>query len=74
MSSQERYRPGRPETRVVKINLAVEDAVRCMFSYGLPRKKRKGTSSTSDEPVKIKNRSQGSTAGTHSHGARRMRP
>ncbi len=35
-----RNRPGRPETRVLRINLPVKEAVRRMFAYGLPRKKR----------------------------------
>ena len=74
MSKQERKpkrnRPGRPETRVLKINLAVEEAVRCMFAHGLPRKKRKGTISKSGEPVNVRNQDQARTAGTRRHGPR----
>ena len=74
MSKQERKpkrnRPGRPETRVLKINLAVEEAVRRMFAYGPPRKKRKGTTSKSGEPVKVRNQDQARSAGTHRHGSR----
>ena len=35
-----RNRPGRPETRVLSIHLPVQQAVRRMFAYGLPRKQR----------------------------------
>ncbi len=35
-----RNRPGRPETRVLRINLPVQQAARRMFAYGLPRKQR----------------------------------
>ena len=66
-------RPGRPETRVLKIDLPVKEAVRRMSAYGLPRKKRKGTESKSGEPVKVSNqdtRDQARTAGTHRHGQR----
>ena len=63
-------RPGRPETRVLRINLPVKEAVRRMFAYGLPRKKRKGTISKSGEPVKGRNQDPASAAGTHRHGPR----
>ena len=70
MSKPKRNRPGRPETRVLKINLAVEEAVRRMFAYGLPLEKRKGTVSKSGEPVKVRNQGQARTAGTHRDGPR----
>ena len=50
MGRQERDRPGLPETRVLKTNLACKEAVRHMFPHGLPRKKRKGASSPSGAP------------------------
>ena len=64
MSNPQRNRPGRPETRVLKINLAVEEAVRRMFAYGLPLEKRKGTGSQSGEPVKVSNQDPARTAET----------
>ena len=70
MSGQERDRPGLPETRVLKINLACEEAVRRMFPHGLPRKKRKGTSSASNEPVQASDWGHGRTAGADGHGPR----
>ena len=51
-------RPGRLETRALKINLAVEEAVGRMFAYGLPRERRNGTGSKSIEPVKVRNQNQ----------------
>ena len=51
-------RLGCPETRVLKINLALEEPVGRMFAYGLPRKKRKETGSKSIEPVKVRNQNQ----------------
>lgn len=74
MSKQERKlnrnRPGRPETRILKINLPVEEAVRRMFAYGLPRKKRKGTAPKSDKPVNVGIQDHARTAGTYRHGPR----
>ena len=74
MSKQERKRkrnrPGRPETRVLKINLAVEEAVRRMFAYGLPRRKRKGTVSKGGEPVQVRNQDPARTTGTQRPGPR----
>ncbi len=66
-------RPGRPETRVLKIDLPVKEAVQRMFAYGLPRKKRKGAASKSDKPVAVSNqdtKDQARTAGTHRQGPR----
>ncbi len=67
---RKRNRPGRPETRVLKINLAVEEAVRRMFAYGLPRRKRTGTVSQSGEPVQVRNQDPAPTAGTQRPGPR----
>ena len=68
-----RNRVGRPETRVLKINLPVEEAMRRMFADGLPRKKRKGVTSKNGEAGKVKNRDQVRTAGTRCHVPRRTR-
>lgn len=51
-------RPERPETRVLKIDIAVKETVRQMFVYGLPCKKRKGTGSRSIEPFKVSSQNQ----------------
>ena len=72
MSRQERARPGRPETRVLRVNLAVEEAVRRMFAYGLLRKRQKGASSTSDEAVRGSDWGRAGTAGADGPGSRRM--
>lgn len=50
--------PGCPETRVLRINLAVDEAVGRILAYGLRRKKRKVTGSKSIEPVKVRNQNQ----------------
>ena len=50
--------PGCPETRLLKINLVVEEAVHQMFAYGLPRNKRMGTGPKSIEPVKVRNQNR----------------
>ena len=49
---------GCPETRVLRINLAVDEAVGRMFAYGLPRKKQKETGSRSIDPVKVRSKNQ----------------
>lgn len=54
---------GCPETRVLRINLAVDEAVGRMFSYRLPRKKRKETGSKSIDPVKVRDQNQASKEG-----------
>lgn len=46
------------EARILKINLAVEEAVGRMFADGLPRQKRMETGSKSIEPVNIRNQNQ----------------
>ena len=48
-------RLGWTETRVLKINLAVEEAVGRMFAYGLRPRKREETGSKSIEPVNLRN-------------------
>lgn len=73
MSRQESNRPGRPETRVLKFNLAVDEAVQQMFAHGPPRKKRKGTSSAHEESVRAGDRGHADTAGTDRQEPRWMR-
>lgn len=70
MNRQESKRPGQPETRVLKIDLPVEDAVRRMFDYGLARKKRKGTVSKGGEEVQGRHLDEARMAGTHRRGPR----
>ena len=48
MNRQECKRPGRPENRVLKINLPAKGGVRRIFASGLPREKRKGTVSMAE--------------------------
>lgn len=70
MNRQERERLGRPKTRALKFNLAVGEAVQRMFAHGLPRKKQKGASSTSDGVVRVSDRGSTGTAGTDGPGPR----
>lgn len=70
MSRQESDRLGRPETCVLKISLATEETVRRMFASGLALKKRKGTSSKPDEPVRASDWGHAGTAGTDDRGLR----
>ena len=46
------------EARVLKTNLAAEEAIGQMFADGLPRQKRKETGSKSIEPVNVRNQNQ----------------
>ncbi len=69
MSMQKLDRPGRPETCVLRIDLAPEGVSLRILACGPPRKKRKGASSTSDEPVRGSDRGHAGTAGTHSDGS-----
>ena len=48
MNREESKRPGRRETRALKINLPPKGGVRRMFAHGLPREKRKGTVSMAE--------------------------
>ena len=48
MNWEESKRPGRPENRVLKINLPAKGGVRRIFAYGLPRENRKGTESMAE--------------------------
>ncbi len=73
MSRPDRERPGRPETRVLKINLVVAEALRRMFACGLPRKEPKATSSTRDESVRVGDPDNAGTAGTGRQEPRWMR-
>ena len=70
MNRQESKRPGRPETRVLKIDLPVKGAVRRMFAYGLPREKRKGTVSNGGEEVQGRHQDEARMAGTRRQGPR----
>ena len=59
MSREEpKNRSKRPETRVVKIDIAVGETAPQMFVDGLPRKKQKGTGSRSIEPLVVRNQNQ----------------
>lgn len=68
MTKQEGKCPGRPKTRLLKIDLAGDEAVRRMFDYGLPRKKRMGSVSKSGEDVQGRHQDEARTADTHRHG------
>ncbi len=70
MSRQEGKTPRPPETRVLKIGLPVEEAVRRPFDYGLPLKKRMGTVSKSGEEVPSRRQDEARRAGTDRHGSR----
>ena len=67
MTKRESKLPGRPETPVLKIDLVGEEAVRRVFDYGLPRKKRKGSVSKSGEDVQGRHRDEARTAGSDRH-------
>ena len=73
MSRQESARPGRPETRVLKFDPAVDEAVQRTFAHGPPCKKRKGTSSAHKESVRAGDWGHADTAGTGRQEARWMR-
>lgn len=74
MNRKERERPGLPKARVLKIDLAVEEAVRRSFACGLPREEQGGTSSTRDDSVRIGDPGNAGTAGTGRQEPRRMCP
>lgn len=74
MTKQESKRPERLGTRVLKIDLADEEAVRHMFDYGLPRKTRKESVSKIREAVRGRHQDEASTLGTHRHGPSGRRP
>lgn len=67
MSRQESKRPGRTETRALKIDLPVQESVRRMFDYRLPRKKRKGSVLESGEEVQDRHQVEARRAVTHRH-------
>lgn len=74
MSSQESKRPGRPEARVLKIDLPVKESGRQRFDYGLPRKRWKGTMSESGEEFQDRHQDETRSAGAHRNRPRWARP
>lgn len=67
MSSQESKRPGRPEARVLQIDLSAKESGRQRFDYGLPRKKWKGSVLESGEEVQDRHQVEARRAVTHRH-------
>lgn len=51
MTKRDSKRPGRPETPVLQIDVVGREAIRQVFDYGLPRKKRMGLVLKSGEDV-----------------------